>query len=93
MVVARAYLEVQAWGEKAENDSRAQRNTKKVDPSTNRRSVCNATMLRLVMRPGAVMVGREMKPGVDRMGAKRPKTRAKDEGAGRSNAPHVKQPQ
>ena len=28
-----------AWGANAENDSRAQRNTEKVDPSTNRRSV------------------------------------------------------
>jgi hypothetical protein len=36
-----------AWGAEAENDSRAQRNTKKVDPSTNRRGASEATMLRL----------------------------------------------
>jgi hypothetical protein len=39
----------EAWGD-AENDSRAQRNTEKVDPSTNRRrSVKRMTILRLMM--------------------------------------------
>jgi hypothetical protein len=42
----------EAWGD-AENDSRAQRNTEKVDPSTNRRtSVKEMTILRrMMLRP------------------------------------------
>jgi hypothetical protein len=58
---SQAYRRVlgEAWGADAENDSRAQRNTEKVDPSTNRRSVCEGTaMLRLMLQPGVVMGGR-----------------------------------
>lgn len=36
-------------------------------------------------------MGSEMQSLVEEMGAERQQTRAEDEGAGRSNAPHVKQ--
>jgi hypothetical protein len=41
-------------------------------------------------QPGVVM-GSEMQSLWERMGAERQQTRAKDEGAGRSNAPRVEQ--
>jgi hypothetical protein len=49
VVVLAAYPRVlgEAWGADAENDSRALRNTEKVDPSTNRRRVCNAAAMLL----------------------------------------------
>jgi hypothetical protein len=43
-----------------------------------------------MLRPGGGMRSREAEPGVERMGVRRQQTRAKNEGAGRSNAPHVK---
>tara|TARA_R110002003_G_scaffold9_26_gene614 strand:+ start:9928 stop:10188 length:261 start_codon:yes stop_codon:yes gene_type:complete len=53
-------------GKDAENDSSAQRNTEKVDPSTNRLIVRDAILLRLMMRPLVVMGRRDAKPGVEK---------------------------
>lgn len=57
----------EAWGADAENDSRAQRNTNKVDPSTNRRRVSDATMVLVMRRPFSEMGRRAAEPGVERV--------------------------
>jgi hypothetical protein len=54
-VVLAAFLAGTGVGTERGERQQGARNTEKVDPSTNRRSVCNATVLRLVMRPGVVM--------------------------------------
>ena len=73
----------EAWGADAENDSRAQRNTKKVDPSTNRRRVSDGTMMLVMLRPGSEMGCRDAEPGVERMCERRGnRTRARTKGQG-----------
>jgi hypothetical protein len=81
-VVLAAFLAGTGVGTERGERQQGARNTEKVDPSTNRRNVCNATMVRLVMRPGVVMRDRERKPGVERMGAKRQRTRRRTKGQG-----------
>lgn len=52
-----------AWGAEAENDSRALRNTKKVDPSTNRRRASDGAMVVVVvLRAGSGMRCRDAAP-------------------------------